>query len=355
MQPAQFQQNLLAWFDIAGRKDLPWQKDITPYRVWVSEIMLQQTQVVSVIDYFNRFMTRFPSVYDLASAELDDVLQYWAGLGYYARARNLHKTAQIVAANGGEFPRTLEAMSALPGVGRSTAGAILSIACGQNQPILDGNVKRVLTRFHAIEGWPGETKVSARLWRIAEDYTPTIRTGDYTQAMMDLGATLCTRSKPRCDACPIQAGCQAYHRGLIPRLPTPKSRKALPVKQTVMLVVFDPNQRVLLSKRPPVGIWGGLWSLPEFDDVEQAVQWCLLHGMTIDATHTLPVRRHGFSHYHLDYTPLLVKMQNPINNVMEGVQAVWYKAGEITELGLPAPVRNLLTELIQEAINGKNG
>ena len=355
MSPAEFQQRLFDWFDVHGRKDLPWQQDIDPYRVWVSEIMLQQTQVASVIGYFQRFMARFPTLHSLADAELDEVLRHWSGLGYYARARNLHKTAQWIAANGGEFPQTVEALSALPGIGRSTAGAILSIACGQSQAILDGNVKRVLARFHAIPGWPGENKVAARLWQLATDYTPTHRCGDYTQAMMDLGATLCTRSKPMCELCPVQEGCQAKALSLTQYLPASKPRKTLPVKSILMLMLHDRDQRLLLEKRPPTGIWGGLWSLPEFADLDALRHWCNLQGYAVDQCQADETQRHTFSHYHLDFTPVRASLQNPINNVMEAGHWVWYKAGDIDSLGLPAPVKRLLRQQQIEVEHDENG
>lgn len=355
MPPELFQQQLLTWFDKHGRKDLPWQQAITPYRVWLSEVMLQQTQVSSVIEYFNRFVGRFPNIQALANAELDEVLQYWAGLGYYARARNLYKTAHIVNSNGGEFPQTVTELCSLPGIGRSTAGAILSIACGQSQPILDGNVKRVLTRFHAIPGWPGETKVAAQLWAISTHYTPQQRCGDYTQAIMDLGATLCTRSKPQCDICPIAGGCQAKNHGLIHQIPEPKPGKKLPVKQLYLLLLQDSQQRILLKKRPPTGIWGGLWSLPEFADVQQMQDWCLQQGYLLNQINTLPCRRHSFSHYHLDYTPLIATAQNPINCVMEADGTVWYKTSEMHLLGLPAPIKRLLQHYYTEDYYDENG
>jgi A/G-specific adenine glycosylase len=344
LPPEQFQQQLLTWFDEHGRKDLPWQQDITPYRVWLSEVMLQQTQVTNVIVYFNRFITRFPTVQALAEAELDEVLQHWAGLGYYARARNLYKTAHIITNNGGEFPQTLTELIALPGIGRSTAGAILSIACGQSQPILDGNVKRVFARFHAVQGWPGESKIAAQLWTISTQYTPQKRNGDYTQAIMDLGATLCTRSKPKCEICPIASNCQARELGLINQLPTPKARKTLPVKQLYFLLLQDDQQRILLERRPPSGIWGGLWSLPEFTDLQQLRDWGLQHGYLLNQIKTFPCQRHTFSHFHLDYTPLRATTQNPINYVMEADRAVWYKTSEIHLLGLPAPIKHLLQQ-----------
>lgn len=355
MPPEQFQHKLLAWFDQHGRKDLPWQQNINAYRVWVSEIMLQQTQVSSVIGYFNRFIERFPSVEHLAAAELDAVLQHWSGLGYYARARNLHKTAQLVVSNGGEFPQSVDALSALPGIGRSTAGAILSIAFGQRQPILDGNVKRVLARYHAVHGWPGESKVAARLWAIATDYTPALRVGDYTQAIMDLGATLCTRSKPLCETCPVAAGCQANALGLTRILPEPKPRKILPVKHAYLLILKDAENRLLLEKRPPAGIWGGLWSLPEFENLAALRAQCSSLGDAVDGLLTLSPQRHSFSHYHLDFTPVLAILQNPINNVMEGERTVWYNAAEIKSLGLPAPVKRLLHQHYTEVDYDKNG
>lgn len=355
MPPEQFQHNLLAWFDQHGRKDLPWQQDINPYRVWLSEVMLQQTQVSSVIGYFNRFMARFPTVQSLAEAELDEVLQHWSGLGYYARARNLHKTAQIVTANGGEFPQTVEELSALPGIGCSTAGAILSIACGQSQPILDGNVKRVLARFSAIRGWPGDNKVATQLWSISRQYTPQQRTGDYTQAMMDLGATLCTRSKPNCEICPVGDACLARQLDLVKQLPESKPRRELPVKQLYFLLLQDAESRVLLERRPPVGIWGGLWSLPEFDDLRQMQDWAAQHNYRLEGQQTLPSQRHTFSHYHLDYTPLLARLENPTHNVMEASSSLWYKACDIDSLGLPTPIKRLLQQHYTEVHYDKNG
>lgn len=355
MPPERFQQKLLAWFDTHGRKDLPWQRDINPYRVWVSEIMLQQTQVSSVIKYFERFMKRFPTVQTLAAAELDDVLRHWSGLGYYARARNLHQTAQIITNGGGVFPQTVEQLSALPGIGRSTAGAILSIAYGQSQPILDGNVKRVLARFHAVHGWPGHAKIAKRLWQISLNYTPSQRCGDYTQAMMDLGATLCTKSKPRCDICPVMEGCQAKKLALVDRLPEPKPRKELPTKRLCLLVLRDAQNRILLEKRPPTGIWGGLWSLPEFDDLESLRDWASFGDIALTNIRTLPSQRHTFSHYHLDYTPLLATADNPNHYVMEAGSSVWYKANEIHSLGLPAPIKRLLHDIFTEDHYDKNG
>ncbi|TAN69349.1 MAG: adenine DNA glycosylase [Methylobacter sp.] len=358
MSPSAFQQNLLAWFDQYGRKDLPWQQGLTtardggsvaigresirtPYRVWLSETMLQQTQVATVIPYFNAFIEKFPDIESLANAPVDEVLHLWSGLGYYARARNLHKTAQLIAERN-RFPDTLDELLELPGIGQSTAGAILSIAFNKSHPILDGNVKRVLTRFRAISGWPGNSAVNKELWAISAKLTPINRVADYTQAIMDLGATLCTRSKPACEACPLHSGCLARRAGNVAAFPSSKPAKTLPIKQLTLLLLSDAENRVLLEKRPPTGIWGGLWSLPEFDGIEAAQDWCLSKNIPIADRQALATRRHTFSHYHLDYTPLLVRSDNPINFVMEANQTVWYKAEQLNKLGLAAPIKLLL-------------
>jgi A/G-specific adenine glycosylase len=351
IQPKHFQKRILDWFDRHGRTHLPWQQDITPYRVWVSEIMLQQTQVNTVIPYYERFMLRFPTVEALASAPEDDVLQHWAGLGYYARARNLHKAAkQVVSEHGGEFPRSVEALAELPGIGRSTAGAIASISMDIPAPILDGNVKRVLTRLHAVEGWPGLPKVSDELWQIAERYTPAKRTGAYTQAMMDLGATLCTRSKPACAICPLTDVCQARAQGRQGEFPHSKPKKDMPEKATWMLMLQQ-GDSLLLYKRPQTGIWGGLWSLPEFPTPE-----ALESRLTLDAGDAgwelepwLPFR-HTFSHYHLDIHPVRVRLGKKRRpRIMEGADQVWYNRAQIQDLGLAAPVKKLIDQLLQES------
>jgi A/G-specific adenine glycosylase len=347
MSPSAFQQNILAWFGQYGRKDLPWQQDRTPYRVWLSETMLQQTQVATVIPYFNAFTEKFPDIDSLAHAPVDEVLHLWSGLGYYARARNLHKTAQIIAERG-RFPDTPDELIALPGIGRSTAGAILSIAFNKSQPILDGNVKRVLTRFKAVSGWPGNSAINKKLWAISAHLTPIDRVADYTQAVMDLGATVCTRSKPACMLCPLNADCLARLADSVSTYPTPKPAKILPVKQLTLLLLSDAENRILLEKRPPTGIWGGLWSLPEFDSIAAAHEWCLTHNIQISDQQPLTTRRHTFSHYHLDYTPLLVRANNPINFVMEANQTVWYKAERLNRLGLAAPIKQLLQSHMRE-------
>lgn len=341
MTPALFQQNILAWFDQHGRKDLPWQKRHTPYRVWLSEIMLQQTQVTTVIPYFNAFTEKFPDIASLANAPIDEVLHLWSGLGYYARARNLHKTAQLIAEQG-YFPDNIDQLVKLPGIGQSTAGAILSIAFNKRYPILDGNVKRVLSRFKAVSGWPGNSVVNKQLWAISATLTPKTRVADYTQAMMDLGATLCTRSKPRCVDCPLTSACLARLTDTVQTLPTPKPNKTLPVKQLILLVLRNADHSILLEKRPPTGIWGGLWSLPEFSSIEAVHDWCLSKHIHIIDQKLLATERHSFSHYHLDYTPLLIQFDNPINFVMEANRTVWYNVEQLNKLGLATPIKLLL-------------
>ncbi len=264
--PKKFNSAVLAWFERHGRKDLPWQQGLSPFRVWVSEIMLQQTQVATVIPYYQRFMTRFPDLQSLATAPIDAVLHHWSGLGYYARARNLHKTAQMIQHQyQGVFPSSVASLCELPGIGRSTAGAICSIAYQQPAAILDGNVKRVLSRVHAFEGWPGNARVAKQLWEYAETYTPVERTGEYNQAMMDLGATLCLRSKPLCPACPVSQQCKAFQQGNQQDYPGKKPKRKQPVKQVQMLMIQNPRGELLLQHRPPQGIWGGLWSFPELN------------------------------------------------------------------------------------------
>lgn len=338
---------LLHWFDQHGRHDLPWQHPRDAYRVWVSEIMLQQTQVSTVIPYFTRFMQAFPDVRALADARLDDVLHHWTGLGYYARARNLHRAAQHIRDDHqSQFPRDFAALLALPGIGRSTAGAILAQAFDLRYPILDGNVKRVLTRLYAIEGWPGDKAVENKLWQIAEKHTPNQRLVDYTQAIMDLGATVCRRSKPQCHVCPLQSQCQGYAQQNVHAYPAKKPRKALPVRSTVMLLLYDEQHAVLLEQRPPVGIWGGLWSFPECPIDVDPVQWSRekLQVQISDAT-TLPRLRHTFSHFHLDITPVLARAVTA--GIMDSPHHIWYNSSRSAARGFPAPVKLLLESLPQ--------
>jgi A/G-specific adenine glycosylase len=343
-----FSPRVLAWFADHGRKDLPWQRERTPYRVWVSEIMLQQTQVATVIPYFVAFMARFPQLADLAAAPLDDVLRLWSGLGYYARARNLHRAAQhIQTQHGGAFPEDFDAVLALPGVGRSTAGAILSLSRGQHHAILDGNVKRVLARYFALEGWPGETAVADALWHHAKRLTPKQGVADYNQAMMDLGAGVCSRSRPRCDHCPLHADCAAHGLGREGDFPGKKPKRILPVRSTQMLLLRNAHGELLLQRRPPSGIWGGLLSFPEVPAHSDAVAWgSAQFGITIQEMARWNSLRHTFSHFHLDITPVLARVESHTNCVMDGTEWLWYKQGS-PQGGLPAPVARLLQQFYE--------
>jgi A/G-specific adenine glycosylase len=340
-----FADRLLAWHARAGRHDLPWQHPRTPYRVWVSEIMLQQTQVATVIPYFERFMARFASLPALAAAPLDEVLHLWTGLGYYARARNLHRAAQLVCRDhGGELPTDLDALTALPGIGRSTAGAILAQAHGQRQPILDGNVKRVLCRHQAIAGWPGEAAVHKTLWQLADRYTPPDRAADYTQAVMDLGALVCTRRRPRCADCPVEADCLTRAAGTETDYPQALPKRALPQRDTTLLLLRRDDGSVLLQRRPPAGIWGGLWSLPALDGelAELADECRRRFGLAVigDAQPGAPFT-HTFSHFRLHITPLDCAV-TPANTALDAPDLVWYNPMTPPRLGLAAPVSRLL-------------
>ncbi len=342
-----FSDRVLDWYAQHGRRDLPWQVQPTPYRVWVSEIMLQQTQVAAVIPYFERFMQSFPDVETLASAGQDQVLHHWSGLGYYARARHLHAAAkQVLEHHHGRFPETFDEVVALPGVGRSTAGAILALACGQSHPILDGNVKRVLARYHAVSGWPGQVPVQRRLWMLAEEHTPAQETAAYTQAIMDMGATVCTRTRPRCADCPLQAGCAARAAGRQAEYPSPRPKKAIPVRSVCMLLLCNEAAEVLLEKRPPAGIWGGLWSFPEMSTKDRPVDWCRDKlGISATDIERWPVIRHTFSHFHLDITPLLVRTKHASNGVKEDKGLLWFDPTGTGQRGLAAPVDALLQQL----------
>ena len=340
-----FATRLLTWFDQHGRKGLPWQQEVTPYRVWVSEIMLQQTQVSTVIPYYQRFMQQFPTVAQLADAPQDEVLHLWTGLGYYARARNLHKAArQIMNRAGGQFPSTPDELQNLPGIGRSTAGAICAIAFNKRAPILDGNVKRVLARYHAIEGWPGKTSVSHLLWEKAQQHTPEERIADYTQAIMDIGATLCTRSKPDCERCPFNSDCKALANGQPTDFPGKKPRKTLPVKETLLLVMRSTDGSVLLEQRPDNGIWGGLWSFPECSAEPDISQVCQRYGCKAESWSVMPQQRHTFSHYHLDYRPVLVDVEKQ-QQVSSQTGIIWQHPSEPLSLGTAAPIKQLLANL----------
>ncbi|MBB6241709.1 A/G-specific adenine glycosylase [Rhodanobacter sp. MP1X3] len=336
---------LLRWFDQHGRKDLPWQHPRDAYRVWLSEVMLQQTQVSTVVGYFERFVTALPTLRDLAEADEDTVLALWSGLGYYRRARFLHRAAQIcVAQYSGEMPRDYDALVALPGIGRSTAGAILAQAYGLRFPILDGNVKRVLTRYHGIHGHTGQSTVEKQLWKHADAHTPAARVADYTQAIMDLGATVCVRSRPQCEACPLAGDCIAYRDNLTAQLPSRKPAKAIPTRTTAMLILRDARRRVLLERRGPLGVWPGLWSLPEAADATTA--WSTAQKLAqIDDAQTLTSFVHVFSHYRLDIEPLLFDGATAHHGIADNPQQRWCTADELVTLGLPAPVRELLLKI----------
>lgn len=378
---ATFSDKLLEWFDQYGRHDLPWQQEISPYRVWVSEIMLQQTQVKTVIPYYERFMQSFPTVKALARASQEEVLSHWAGLGYYARGRNLHKAAQLIMENHeGVFPSEFEDILALPGIGRSTAGAILSISLQQRFAILDGNVKRVLSRYFCIEGWPGEKAIENQLWLFADKLTPKQRFADYTQAIMDLGATLCTRSKPNCQDCPQQKQCQAYQQNRVTEFPYKKPKKDKPIKQAWLLIQSKQNGDVLLQKRPQKGIWGGLWSLPEFTSLSQCEQFVQSQTTSEQTLIEWDVFRHTFSHYHLDIHPIYLKIEDDCetatkvaentaqygsqlpelsiedkaNHGSETMPRDWYslEALKNNKVGLPAPISKLIIELDSRLSDG---
>jgi len=349
MKPPQFSRHVIQWYQKHGRKNLPWQHPRTPYRVWISEIMLQQTQVATVIPYYQTFMTRFPNVATLAQASADEVMHHWSGLGYYARARNLHKSAQIIMAqHKGQFPDTLETVMALPGIGRSTAGAILSLSGGQRHAILDGNVKRVLARYFMVNGWTGSTATAQTLWERAEALTPQKQVTEYNQAMMDLGSGICTRTKPSCLLCPVSAGCQAFAQHCQDQYPQPKKKKILPIKQTTMLMLVNAHQEVLLERRPPSGIWGGLLGFPELDPSQSAEKWCNQQlGLKVSQQQPWDVLRHTFSHFHLEITPVVLNTRRNSHRIMEDDRWIWYKDDNKLQIGLAAPVKHLLTRLTQ--------
>lgn len=335
---------LLGWFDEYGRHDLPWQHPRTPYRVWLAEIMLQQTQVQTVLPYYQRFLDALPDLPALAAAGHDTVMALWAGLGYYARARNLHRTAQLcVAQHGGDLPADIDALAALPGIGRSTAGAILAQAHGQRHAILDGNVKRLLCRLHGIDGWPGTTAVQKQLWQRSEAHLPGTRLADYTQAIMDFGATLCRRSNPDCARCPLQPDCIAYRDGRTDELPQARPGKPLPQRHTWMLLMHDDADRILLQRRPPTGIWAGLWSLPEAPDHAGARQHLArLADADFDSFELLAPIEHSFSHFKLQIEPLRWRNCRPRHGVGDNDGARWFDREALREIGLPAPIRRLL-------------
>lgn len=338
---------ILKWYDAYGRKNLPWQQNKSAYTVWLSEIMLQQTQVATVIPYYERFLKRFPTVGDLASAEQDEVLHLWTGLGYYARARNLHKAAKmVVELYDGEFPKDIEKLNALPGIGRSTAAAVLSSVYNLPHAILDGNVKRTLARSFAIEGWPGQKRTENALWDIAEQHTPATRVEQYNQAMMDMGALVCTRSKPKCSLCPIESFCVAKKQENVLDYPGKKPKKEKPIKET-WFVMLHCNGYVWLEQRPQSGIWGGLYCFPQSETSEITLELdkrSIHTDMTLNQE-TMIAFRHTFSHYHLDITPILVELSQQPHLIMEGENGLWYNLSQPEEIGLAAPVKQLLDSL----------
>jgi A/G-specific adenine glycosylase len=344
-----FAEALLAWFDEHGRKDLPWQHPRTPYRVWLSEVMLQQTQVRTVIPYFERFVAALPTLRAVAEAPQDRVLALWSGLGYYSRARNLHRAAELcVERHGGELPRDLDALSALPGIGRSTAAAILAQAFGMRHAILDANVRRVLARWHGVHGWPGTSAVQRILWRHAERHTPATRVTDYTQAIMDFGAAVCVSPRPHCSRCPVAEDCVALREGSTMQLPEAKPARLRPTRETTMLIVRDDSGRVLLERRPPVGVWARLWSLPETADAASA-PFVLKERYGVHALEPLALGAfvHSFSHYHLRVAPLLIAAARE-NRIGDDGERGWFSREDLAALGLPAPVRKLLQTTFED-------
>jgi A/G-specific adenine glycosylase len=343
-----FAQRLLQWFAAHGRHTLPWQTNPTPYRVWVSEVMLQQTQVATVIPYYARFMARFPAIDTLAAAPLDEVLHLWTGLGYYARARNLQACAKVLVAQyGGVFPNQLEDVMALPGIGRSTAGAILALSRGIRHPILDGNAKRVLTRVFGIAGDPNSKAVLETLWKQADACTPEQDVAAYTQGIMDLGATLCTRARPACTLCPMNTACVAALEGRQMELPGRKMKRNRPSRETTLLIAQsggNGSTAVLLERRPITGLWGGLWSPPQFANEADALAWCAREFGDVNESQVLEPIEHAFTHFDLRLKPLLVRGRQKLQ-VLDGDDRLWYQLDAPPRVGLPQPILQLLERL----------
>lgn len=345
MQSAEFARRLLDWFDHHGRHDLPWQHPRTAYRVWLAEIMLQQTQVATVIPYFIRFTDALPGLPELAASSPDQVLALWSGLGYYSRARHLHAAAKLcVAQHSGRLPEAVDALLALPGIGRSTAAAIRAQAFGLPDAILDGNVKRVLSRLWGIEGWPGERSIERRMWSLAEALMPSQRCADYTQAIMDFGATLCSRSRPGCSRCPFSDRCAARADGRVDALPTPRPRRALPQRECTMLVLHNTQGEVLLQRRDGPGVWQGLWSLPQFQDGAEAAAFADASGADPELG-ALPAIEHVFSHYRLRIHPQTRAVGRTAARIGDNPSLRWIARAELPDVGLPAPVRLLLAHI----------
>jgi A/G-specific adenine glycosylase len=350
-----FASRITAWQARHGRHDLPWQGTTDPYRIWLSEIMLQQTQVSTVMPYYQRFLERFPDVAALAAASQEEVMPYWAGLGYYARARNLHRCAQeVVSTWGGSFPPSAEEIATLPGIGRSTAAAIAAFAYGERSPILDGNVKRVFTRHFGIEGDPSKRAVDQLLWQLADEQVaaaPALDMPGYTQGLMDLGATLCTRGKPLCGQCPVAETCVARRDGRQAELPTPKARKAVPERETAMLVLAHEGA-VLLQQRPSPGIWGGLWSLPEFEAGGDPLAAARALGLAPDTHYKLAGFTHVFTHYKLHVQPWLVYVTQRTALRESTRPECWMHKDQLADTALPAPVKKLLEGMAPDLLPG---
>lgn len=342
---------LLEWHARAGRHQLPWQLDRSPYRVWVSEVMLQQTQVATVTPYYERFMRRFPDVRTLAAAGIDEVLHLWSGLGYYARARNLHRAAGMVCEQfAAELPRSFTELAGLPGIGRSTAGAILALSVGERFAILDGNVRRVLARYFGVTGRGTEAAVAKRLWQLSERCTPLTQVADYTQAIMDLGATVCVRTRPLCDYCPLAPGCFARRTGRQHELPARRPAISRRTRRVFMVVALHEDGSVLLERRPQNGVWGGLWCLPEFETATAAGAFIRdsLRAGEIEPQ-PLSAVEHAFTHFSLVITPLLVRCAGA-TSVMDEGGSLWYNIRTPARIGLPAPISVLLARLAGESM-----
>lgn len=342
-----FAKKLLTWYQAHGRHELPWQKNPTPYRVWISEIMLQQTQVSTAIPYYHRFMRNFPSLKSLATANLDHVLSHWSGLGYYARARNLHRAAIILhKEQHGRFPKNVEALKELPGIGLSTAGAIASFSMNIPATILDGNVKRVLTRYFAVEGWPGKTEVHQQLWAIAKANTPEKNVNHYNQAIMDLGAMICTRTKPKCSLCPFTKDCIAHQENRETEFPYRKKAAKRPTKQIQTLLLQQHSGEILLERRPPTGIWGGLWGFPECSLDEDLKKYCQEHyQVKVLDYQKWDLMHHQFSHFHLEINPVLLIIKPNGLQIMDSDSQLWYNISDELPGGIPAPVKKLLARI----------
>ena len=347
MRGGEFSTRIIAWQKRHGRRDLPWQNTCDPYRIWLSEIMLQQTQVATVIPYFARFLEKFPTLRDLARASEDEVLALWSGLGYYSRGRNLLRAAQIVAEKfSGEFPKGMDDILALPGVGQSTAAAISAFAFGERQAILDGNVKRVFARHFGVAGFPGEKKIETKLWSVANEALPKKNIESYTQGLMDLGATVCLRTRPLCLACPVEESCIAKREGRIKELPTPRPRKAVPEKSSTMLIIAHAGE-VLLEKRPPTGVWAGMWCFPELINGASPRDVCRdRYGLETKPLKPWGVLQHGFTHFKLSITPQPITVQKKLARAAEpGV--MWLSIKDALVAAIPKPVRELLIKLDQ--------